>query len=257
MTALRDIQAAFIHDIYTGERTSLAYLDAKTASPTRLNIYQNNTVFGLTDILANTFPVLNKIVGEEFFKTIARHYIKTHPQPCGNRHSFGDRLAGFLTEFKPAGSLPYLHDIAALEWAYFQAALANDADPLDFESLTDAMSADPAFILRIHPSVHIVPQTFNALEIWQEHQKDDIGAIQLQSYSHQLIIWRGSDDFVFLRSASEALSSLVTQSQKDMPFAEAMTAAGENVPDVQKFQQEFAEAISLGVFVQTEKETTS
>ena len=254
MTALRDIQAAFIHDIYTGERTSLAYLDTKVASHARLDIYQNNTVLGLTDILANAFPILKKIVGEDFFKTVARHYIKEHPQPSGNRHTFGSDLAGFLAEFKPAASLPYLPDVAALEWAYFQAALSEDAGPLDFEFLTAAMSADPSFVLAAHPSVHIVPQTFNALEIWQEHQKEDVDSVELKSEPHQLLVWRGADDFVLIRPASDALTVLIEQSQKDILFTEAITIAGESVSDMSEFQREFAEAISLGVFAQTEKE---
>lgn len=253
MTALRDIQAAFIHDIYTGERTSLAYLDTKIASHARLDIYQNNTVFGLTDILANAFPVLKKIVGDEFFKTIARYYIKSHPQSSGNRHSFGRALAEFLTEFKAAASLPYLRDVAALEWAYFQAALSEDASPLDFETLTAGMSADPAFVLAVHPSVHIVPQTFNALDIWQQHQKEDVGPVELKSDSHQLVVWRGPDDSVLMRRASDAFTALIGQSQKGVSFAEAMAIAEASVNDMQKFQKEFAEAISLGVFCTNRK----
>ena len=70
MTSLNDIQAAFIHDIYTGERTSVVYLDKNLTSTTRLDIYQNNTILGLTDILASAFPIVKKIVGEEFFKTL-------------------------------------------------------------------------------------------------------------------------------------------------------------------------------------------
>ncbi len=253
MTALRDIQAAFIHDIYTGERTSLAYLDTSVASPARLDIYQNNTVLGLTDMLANAFPVLEKIVGKEFFKTIARYYIKKHPQPSGNRHTFGSALAGFLEAFKPAVSLPYLRDVAALEWAYFQAALSEDASPLDFETLTAGMSADPAFVLAVHPSVHIVPQTFNALDIWQQHQKKDVGSVELKSESHQLAVWRGPDDSVLMRRASIAFATLIEQSRKSVSFSEVIAKAEEGDNDMQKFQQEFAEGISLGVFTRTEK----
>lgn len=255
MTALRDIQAAFIHNIYTGERTSLAYLDTKIASTARFDIYQNNTVLGLTDILANAFPVLKKIVGDEFFKTIARHYIKSHAQPSGNRHSFGGQLAEFLQVFQPAAVLPYLPDIAALEWAYFQAALADDASPLNFETLTAAMSADPAFTLSIHPSVHVVAQTFNALEIWQEHQKEDIGALELKSEPHHLVVWRGSDDVVFMRSISDALAALIKGGYEGIAFSETIVAAAEKTSDIQKFQQEFAEAVSIGLFAQTKQET--
>lgn len=255
MTMLRDIQAAFIHDIYTGARTSLTYLDTKIASTERFDIYQNNTLLGLTDILANAFPVLKKIVGDAFFKTIARHYVTSYAQPSGNRHSFGGQLAEFLQAFQPAAALPYLPDIAALEWAYFQAALADDAGTLDFNMLTSAMESDPAFVLGLHPSVHVVAQTFNALEIWKEHQKEDIGVLELKSEPHKFVIWRGFDDTVLMRSLSDALAALLEGSRDGIAFSEAMVAAAEKTSDIQKFQQEFAESVSIGLFAQTKKET--
>ena len=254
MPGLAEIQAAFLHDIYTGERTSLVYLDATRASPSRLDIYRNNAVLGLTDMLARAFPVLVQIVGEEFFKTVARHYIRRHPQPSGNRHAFGGGLADFLGGFKEARSLPYLRDIAAIEWAYFQAALADDAEMLDFESLGEAIATDPAFALTVHPGVSIVPQTFNALDIWQEHQKEEVGLVQLKSDPHQLVIWRGREDCVLIRRASDALAALVSHSRTGLSFAQSMAIAGENLTDLQGFQQEFADAMSLGLFARTTRD---
>jgi len=255
MTSLNDIQAAFMHDVYTGERTSVAYLDKNLTSTTRLDIYQNNTILGLTDILANAFPIVKKIVGEEFFKTIARYYIKSHPQSSGNRHTFGVDLEIFLDGFKSAASLPYLRDVAALEWAYFQATLADDASLLNFQSLTSEMSINPTFVLTIHPSVHIVLQKFNALDIWQEHQKKEINSIKLKSKTHQLIIWRGLNDSILMRPVSDTLSTLIAHSQKGLTFNEAMITASNGVNSIKKFQQEFADVLSLGVFSQTRKET--
>lgn len=254
MNALRDIQAAFLHDIYTGERTSLAFIDTNIATSARLNIYRNNTVLGLTDILADVFPVLKKVVGDEFFKTITRHYIKHHPQPSGNRHSFGANLSGFLTGFKPTEALPYISDLAALEWTYFQASIADNAEELDFEALTTAMSADPAFVLAIHPSVCVLEQTFNALDIWREHQNEEIGSIQLKSERHKLIIWRDREDSVLMRRVSPALAELIAHSQKNMSFAESMVVAGEETSDIAAFQKEFAEALTLGIFTKQGKE---
>ncbi|OIN86502.1 MAG: hypothetical protein AUJ12_06065 [Alphaproteobacteria bacterium CG1_02_46_17] len=248
MTALRDIQAAFMHDIYTGERTSAGFLDPAIGSSARLDIYYNNTLFGLTDVLANTYSVLQKIVGEDFFKTIARHYLKAHPQPAGNRHLFGGQLSIFLGNFESAATLPYLPDIAALEWAHFQAGIANDAVAMDFATLTTAMSSDTSFVLPLHPSVHVCPQTFNALEIWQEHQKKDIGAVQLISQPHTLLIWRAPDNTVLMRCISLPFIRLLQSCQKNTPFVEAVTLAGDELYNAQGFQREFAEAVSLGVF---------
>lgn len=246
MTALRDIQSALLHDIYSGGRDSVAYLGKGFAE--HLNIYGNNTLFGLTDILANAYPVVKRIVGEEFFKTVARHYLTAHPQPSGNRHMFGGELSRFLKGFEPALSLPYLPDVAALEWVHFQASIADDAETLDFNMLASATGGDPSFVLGLHPSVHLVAQNYNALDIWREHQNEDPGTIRLIPEEHTLVIWRAADDSVLIRKASASFAKLIHNCLDGLSFAEAMMAAGESVADMTAFQQEFAEAVAHGVF---------
>jgi len=99
MPALHNIQAAFMHDVYSGEHTSAVYFDkSKSYSPERLDIYYNNTLFGLTDVLAGAYPVLQRIVGEGFFRTLVHHYIEIHSQSTGNRHTFGAELGAFLID---------------------------------------------------------------------------------------------------------------------------------------------------------------
>lgn len=248
MTALRDIQAAFMHDTYSGERTSAGFLDPAVSSEARLNIYCNNTVFGLTEVLANAYPVLKKIVGEEFFRTIAHHYLKVHPQSAGNRHMFGGQLSQFLEAFEPAVTLPYLGDVAALEWAHFQACIANDEIIMDFAALSAAMSLDSAFVMRLHPSVCVLSQTFNALDIWKEHQKRATGTVQLLRRPHGLMVWRGPEDSVLMRRVSPSFRTLLQSCQKGISFAGAMTLAGISLDDTQEIQREFAQALLSGVF---------
>ncbi len=250
MPALRDIQAAFIHDAYTGEQTSVVYLNKnKLNSPERLDIYYNNTLLGLADILTATYPVLQKIVGENFFRTVAHFYIESNSQITGNRHTYGGELASFLRSYEPAVSWPYLPDIAAIEWAYFQASIAEDALALDFSGLTDLISEHPDFILSLHPGVHCIKLNFNALEIWQEHQKNKIETIKLQESPQTVLIWRDQKDDIFLQKISEPLKKLLRCCQKGIDFTQAMFQSSDGLQDLTAFQQEFALVVSSGIFV--------
>jgi hypothetical protein len=250
MPALRDIQAAFIHDAYSGEKTSAVYLNKyKLNSPERLGIYYNNTLLGLTDILIATYPILQKIVGESFFRTIARFYIETNSQNTGNRHAYGVGLASFLRSYEPAASWPYLPDIAAIEWAYFQASIANDAPALDFSELTDLISEHPGFIVLLHPGVHYIELNFNALEIWQEHQRDEIETIKLQESPQTVLIWRDQKDEIFIQKISEPLKKLLQCCREGIGFGKAMFQSSDGLQDLTLFQQEFARVVSSGVFV--------
>ncbi len=257
MPALREIQQAFLNDIYANSQTSAPYLSRERNFADRLHIYSNNAFLGLRDVLANVYPVIVKIVGDDFFTAMARHYLEAHRQHSGNRNTFGAALPQFLNAYEPAASLPYLVDVAGIEWAYFQAAFADDAQPLDFEGLTTALSCEPDFILPLHPAVHIVQQTFTALAVWQAHQQPEVGALHLSWEPHQLMVWRAPDHAVLIRPASHAMAAVIRQSRQGCSFAEAMTAASEHFDTIEKFQQEFAEAVHLGVFAQPVKEPSS
>ena len=250
MPALRDIQSAFIHDAYTGEQTSIGYLnDYKLNSSERLDIYYNNTVLGLTDVLATTYPVLQKIVGENYFRTLARFYIETFSQVTGNRHKYGEELASFLSAYEPAVSWPYLPDVAAIEWAYFQATIADDVAALDFNELTDLISEYPNFIVSLHPGVHYFELNFNALEIWKGHQKNRIEIIELQKTQQTVLIWRDQSDDICLQNISKPLKKLFMRCQEGISFSQAMFQSSDGLENLTAFQLEFAQVVSSGVFI--------
>lgn len=254
MTVLHDIQSAFMRDIYSGERNSRQYLSNDRNFERRLSIYSNNTLLGLTDTLENIYPVIKKIVGRKFFTMMSKDFIKTYHQNSGNRNKFGRELSAFLEDYAPSVSLPYLPDIAALEWSYFQSAIAEDAQTLNFESLSQNIASNPDYILSVHDSVHILEQKYNALEIWQAHQHEPIEAVELKSDVHTLQVWRDTDHTILMRKISPALKALIKQCQENKTFAEAITIASQHTENTQVFQQEFAEAINLKIFIQTEKD---
>ena len=250
MPSLHDIQSAFIHDAYTGEQSSIGYLNNNILnSSERLDIYYNNTVLGLTEILATTYPVLQKIIGQKFFKTIARYYIESFHQNTGNRHKYGEEFATFLKVYEPAASLPYLPDVAAIEWAYFQAEIADNATALNFDELIKLVSEDPDFIVLLHPAVHYIELDYNALEIWQEHQKNRIETIKLQKTLQTVLIWRDQMDDIFLQNISKPLKKLLMSCKKGVSFSQAMSHSSEGLDDLTAFQQEFAQVVSSGILV--------
>lgn len=248
MTVLRDIQSAFISDIYSGKKTSSQYLSNDKNYIGRLSIYSNNALLGITDTLENIYPVIKKIVGSKFFTMMSRDFIKIYYQRAGNRNKFGGELSAFLENYTPSASLPYLPDIAALEWAYFQSAIAEDAQALSFESLSQNIASNPGYILSVHDSVHILEQKYNALEIWQAHQHEPIESIELKSDMHTLMVWRDTDHTILMRKISPALKELIKQSQENKTFADAISIASQYAKNMTTFQQEFAEAVSLGLF---------
>ena len=247
MPALRKLQASFLNDIYTGSRASADHL-ADSSTSARLGIYHNNTVLTLCDLLADTYPVAARITGIGFFRTMAHHYLKAHPPSQGNRHSFGRALANFLGQYEPARSLSYLPDVTQIEWARFQAHLADDAIVFTLDDLAALSAAgNYDFRLALHPAASLLELSTNALEIWQAHQQEIVSPVILRTEKSACLIWRDPVCDIFMCPVSAAMVSFIRASQSGLGFVQALetTAA-----DIEAFQSEFAALVSRGVFVQ-------
>lgn len=121
--------------------------------------------------------MVRQVVGDEFFRYLARRFIECHPSQSGNLTEYGAELADFLADFAPAQALAYLPDLVALEWACQCAYSAADAPPLDFARLAQIPPAQhSALIVRLHPACRMVNSNFPIVSIWQMHQP---GSVQI------------------------------------------------------------------------------
>src|SRR5260370_39578206 len=102
------------------------------AIPTRrFAVYRNNEVAGLVKALLNKFPVVEKIVGEEFFAAMARAFVVERPPRSPVLAIYGDGFATFIAAFDPARELAYLADVARLEAARTRPYHAADGTAVD------------------------------------------------------------------------------------------------------------------------------
>lgn len=134
-------------------------------------IYRNNYCGNLQDALAGAYPIVEQIVGEKFFRMMTRHYVNQHPSRSGNLHRYGAGMAAFIAVFPPAQGLPYLSDVADLEWACHCAYFAEDAAALDIVALSQVPEAAyPDLMLGVHPACGIVRSQYPIAAIWRAHQ---------------------------------------------------------------------------------------
>tara|TARA_R110002096_G_scaffold435770_1_gene662590 strand:- start:60808 stop:61590 length:783 start_codon:yes stop_codon:yes gene_type:complete len=140
----------------------------------RLNIYRNNTFITLTDALSKTYPVINKLVGDDFFTHTASEFIKKHPPHPGPLFEYGEEFPVFLDDFEAASSLPYLGDVAHLEWAMNVAYHAPEATPLHVSELLGIPENKLAELcINIHPSCLLITSKYPVDKIWTVNQPDE------------------------------------------------------------------------------------
>lgn len=107
-----------------------------------LAAYQANGHALAERCLRAAYPVVAALVGDESFAALARDFWHHHPPVRGDLAHWGDALAGFVANARQLADVPYLADVARVEWALHRAAGAPDgiADPA---SLALLASADP------------------------------------------------------------------------------------------------------------------
>ena len=175
MSSLREVQHAFGVALLGGNATAAVEgIASDGLTPdARLAIYRHHVSATLTDALKAAYPVVCRLVDERFFAYAADRFIAAHPPTSPCLSEYGDALADFLADFEPCRHLPYLPDVARLEWAMIRALNADDAPSLDHRALRDVSVADlPNLRLRFHPSLTLVASPWPIDRIWRMNQRD-------------------------------------------------------------------------------------
>lgn len=152
----------------------------------RFAVYRNNVAHSLRLALARRFPVVERLVGTPFFAALAGEFIAAHPPRSPVLQEWGEDMAAFLTGFGPAAMLPYLPDVARIEYSRGRAYHAADATPLPAGRLQEAGS------LHLHPSLHLLRLGHPAVSIWQANQPHRNGRTDA-SGPETALIWRRPD----------------------------------------------------------------
>lgn len=140
----------------------------------RFAVYRNNVVVSLVDALADTFAVTQALVGEAFFRAMAREFVRAFPPHSPVLAFYGCNFPAFIADFPAAvATLAYLPDVARLEMAYVEAFHAADAAPIAQEALQAALNDPeslPQLRLALHPSLAAIRSSFAIVSLWAAHQ---------------------------------------------------------------------------------------
>ena len=137
----------------------------------RFNVYRNNIMVSLTEAIIDSYPVVSELVGEEFATAMARVYVGDNLPKSPVLYEYGEGYGDFIASFEPANSLPFLADIARLEWAWLQAYHSADHQPLLIEALAE-FGEDHMGNLRFTfcSGVALLQSDHPIVSIWSAHQ---------------------------------------------------------------------------------------
>jgi hypothetical protein len=169
---LRDTQVSFATSLLAGDATAAAQIHAGKLTPSRrLEIYRHNVFANLRGVLKDIYPVILAIVGDDFFQHAADQFVGAYPSRSGDLNQFGSEWAAFLSTYPHAAELPYLADVARLEWAWHEVFHAGDAAPLDLARLAAIPPSEHgALCMVLHPSIRLINSEFPIARIWEVNQ---------------------------------------------------------------------------------------
>lgn len=181
---LREVQAAFGRglrsDSIDGDDWQVLAPGAGAAAfDEQFDVYRNNAWQFFLAALERTFPVLQKRVGQEFFRQLAREYRAQHPSRRGDLHWVGEAFPAWLAVRMAASSYEWLADLARLEWACEESVAAAKSSALSIGQLSAvAPEALAQITLRFQPSMQTVDSPYPVWTVWQANQGDDSHAGQ-------------------------------------------------------------------------------
>lgn len=133
----------------------------------RLHVYAEGYVTRIQQALAEVYAAVRYVLGERAFRELAEGYAARYPS-----HDFSLTLAGrhlpeFLNGWPRTAQLPFLPDLARLEWKICQAFHAFEEPPVALSALTQLSPADwESARLTFQPSVGVIASAWPILDLW-------------------------------------------------------------------------------------------
>ena len=211
MTSLLDSQQQFYRAIFDKNQTMTEIDDS------RVNIYRQTIFHSLHHALSTSYPVIGRLVGTEFFHFLTQQYIQQYPSVSGDLNRYGDAFFQLLQSLPETAELPYLADVAQLEWCVQLAENSRDHTPFPIEKLIAvAPEHYPDLQFFLHPSVYLLSSIYPVAEIWLANQANNDGSVELQTSEfytliqcidyHVTVTMLNADQWAFLTAVQQGMS---------------------------------------------------
>jgi len=173
---IESLQNDFISAIFGGDKApAISHVmgdDILTAEQ-RFGIYKGSVHGILTQALGTIFPVCKELVGDEFFDRMCDIFIDKYPPKTSFFAEYGSDLPLFLSTFEHVKDIPYLVDVAHLEWSRQTVWHAQDAQNTDFSSLANLdENQQSKLVFQLSNNMHLIQSDYRIDELWFAHQED-------------------------------------------------------------------------------------
>jgi len=215
----------------------------------RVEAHRGNFHMSARSAIVSAYPVVERLVGEEYMQGLAAAYVKVHPPIVASLTSYGNEFPAFLRGFAPVqNELPWLPAVADLDRVWFDVYEAPD-DPV----LTSAelIGTSPAMLPMLAPGLVAAAQLMRfkicAYSVWRTNKADaKVAEIAITSDAEWALLWR-NDNQMHHTKLAQAEYVFLNNVQAGQSFAQAYAESCRFDPKFD-LQQQFSRWLSAGIF---------
>lgn len=129
-------------------------------------VYRNTCAHGVVEALRATYATVDCLLGDEGFTAAALAFRDRQPPASPVLSSYGTGFPGFLARQPWTSELPYLADVATLDWLWLDSHLAADRLP----AAAAGTRRQSGLRLLLHPAARFAWLETPAVTIWLAHR---------------------------------------------------------------------------------------
>ena len=209
------------------QEQALSALSGDTArNQDLLAVYRGNAVANASKALSLAYPVIEQIVGAEFFSGLCRAFWAEQPSRSGDLNEYGEGFAAFLADFPHVADMPYLPDVARVEWMVCAASHAADHVALELARLADIPPENIGSLrFSLQPALVFFESGWPVASIWQQHQPDYAAEVEINLHKAESVAVHRQGFHARVIALSAAELSLWRLAEAERPLAEMLEAA--------------------------------
>ena len=244
---IETLQHDFIEAIFGGDKAPAASHvigDDKLTAEERFGIYSGSVHGILTQALGLTFPVCKALVGDVFYNNMCKIFIDAHPPTTSYFVEYGNQMPQFLSSFEHVKDIPYIVDVARLEWARHEVWHQKIVAPIDFSNLASLTEEEqPKVIFKLLKTMRLIKSDYRIDELWLAHQEDADKSLESIDLNTAVKLFISKDQ------ESIKISSM-SETEEDSVFWDFIKAVSEeNTLDVlaEKFGESLPEHLNQAI----------
>ncbi|WP_210473959.1 HvfC/BufC N-terminal domain-containing protein [Vibrio crassostreae] len=216
--SLADVQLEFANALrYQNNGEHCNIVSDHFTDEQRIQIYRNNFVISLSEVLAATYPLTEMLVGEECFQQVARQHVLSYPSTSGDVSGYGEHFEQTIQAFPAViEAAPYLGEVALYEWkkdslARFTSQVHTDQRPLS--CLADVpQEQQGALVFHLKDSITLIHASYTIIALEHAIYQQQLDGLDINQAEFGVLI-RAENSQVESHSLSEESHQLLTELQ--------------------------------------------